>query len=263
MRETLGETEGDVTQQVGLAGAETVAEAAPRRDRLLWAARVCAVAGLAFVAVSVLCWGLTRASSGGQLPPWALRQAYWWTISLAGLVGFWLAAAGLVLGIAYAVAARRRSRHTPWGQFTILVSVVALLATGGSAWLLRQPAYFLGASLPQTHATLDALSPRDVVRAYLTSQDLSVEYWLSDAEGRALWREPNSEQDLNLLAGVSDLRITPLPGQSDAARRSFSVSYVTRAGEMIGTPAGPRDFVAVLVRPPGASWRVSDIGPGL
>jgi hypothetical protein len=251
-----------VTQQVALAGAEAVAEATPRRDWLLWGARVCALAGLALVAVSVLCWLLARGSSGGNVPPWALRQAYWWAIALASLAGFWLAVAGLVLGIAYELAARRRGRRAPWTQFIVLVSVVALLAAGGSAWLLREPAYFLGAPLPPSHAKLDALSPRDVVRTYLTSQNLSVEYWLSDAKGRAFWRGPNSVHDVSLLAGVSDLRITPLPGQSDASRRSFSVSYATHAGDAIGDPAGQQDFVAEMVRAPGGPWRVSYIGPG-
>ena len=179
------------------------------------------------------------------------------------MVAFWLAVAGLVFGIAWHLVARRRGRRAPWTQFIVLVSVVALLAVSGSVWLLRQPAYFLGASLPPSHASLDALSPRDVVRAYLTSQNLSVEYWLSDAEGRAFWRAPNSVPDVSLLAGVSDLRITPLPRQSNATRRSFSVSYTSHAEDSVGNPAGQQDVVAEVVRRPGGPWRVSYIGLGL
>ena len=59
------------------------------------------------------------------------------------------------------------------------------------------------------------------MRAYLASQNLSAQYWLSDAEGRAFWRAANSVADVSLLAGVSDLRITPPRGQSDATHRSF------------------------------------------
>jgi hypothetical protein len=191
MRGALDETGGDVMQQVARAGGRTVAGSAPRRDPLLSGAKVCAVAGLALIAVSVLCWLLSRASGGGQVPPWLLSSVYWWGLALASLVGFWLAVAGLVLGIAYYLSARRRGRRAPWTQFLVLVSVVALLAAGGSVWLLGQPAYFLGASLPSSRAELDALSPREAVRAYLTSQNLSAQYWLSDAGRRAVWRAPN------------------------------------------------------------------------
>ena len=255
-----------MTQQVALAGGRAVAGSAPRRDPLLSGAKVCASAGLALIAASLFCWLLSRASGGGQVPPWLLSSAYWWCLALASLIGFWLAVAGLVLGIAYHLSARRRDRRAPWTQFLVLVTVVALLAAGGSVWLLGQPAYFLGASLPPSHAELDALGPGEFVRAYLTSQNLSVQYWLSDAEGRAFWRAPNSAADVSLLAGVSDLRIAPMRAGTelnDATHRAFSVSYISHAGDAIGNPPGERFVVARLVRSPGGPWRISYLGPGI
>jgi hypothetical protein len=223
----------------------------PRRDPLLSGAKVCASAGLALIAVSVLCWLLSRASGGGQVPPWLLSSAYWWCLALASLIGFWLAVAGLALGIAYSLSAKRRGQGAPWTQFLVLVSVVALLAAGGSVWLLGQPAYFLG----------------ETVRAYLTSQNLSVQYWLSDAGRRASWRTPNSAApDVALLAGVSDLRITPLHAgtePNDATHRAFGVSYISHAGDAIGNPAGERFVVARLVRSPGGPWRINYLGTGI
>jgi hypothetical protein len=104
------------------------------------------------------------------------------------------------------------------------------------------------------------------VRAYLTSQNLSAQYWLSDAGGRAFWRAPNSVSDVSLLAGVSDLRITPLRAgrePNDATHRAFSVSYVSHAGDEIGNPAGERFVVARLVKSPGGPWRISYLGSGI
>jgi hypothetical protein len=195
-----------------------------------------------------------------------LASAYWWCLALASLIGFWLAVAGLALGIVYHLSARRRGRWAPWTQFLVLVSVVTLLAAAGSVWLFGQPAYFLGASLPPSRAELDALGPGETVRAYLTSQNLSVQYGLTDARGRAFWRAPGSVADVSLLAGVSDLRIAPLRAgtePNDAIHRAFSVSYISRTGDSIGNPAGERFVVARLVRSPGGLWRISYLGPGI
>jgi hypothetical protein len=262
----LGEAEADVTQQAALAGKRVMTGSSPRRDQLLRSAKVCGLAGLALTAVSVLCWLLSRASGGGEVPPWLLSSVYWWCLSLVSLIGFWLAVAGLVLGIAYYLSARRLGQPAPWAQFLVLVSVVALLAAGGSIWLLGQPPYFLAASLPPSHAELDALGPGETVRAYLTSQNLSVQYRLSDAGGRALRRAAHSGVDVSLLPGVSDVRITPLRAgtePNDAAHRAFGVSYISHAGDAIGDPAGERFVVARLVRSPGGPWRISYLGSGI
>jgi hypothetical protein len=265
MQRALGRTEVVMTQQVVLHRSVS-APPSGRRDSLSGIARLCSVAGLALCAVSVLGWLLTRASGGAEVPAWLLWSGYWWFLALASLLGVWLAVAGIVLGIAYTLVEKRRGRCAPWAPFITLVGLIALAATSCSLVLAHQPAYFLAAGLPASHSRLDALNARDTARAYLTSQNLSVQYWLSDADGRDFWRASDAVPDLSLLAGASDVRITPLHGASepnDATHRSFSVSYVSHAANGVGEPPGPQVETMNLVRMPGGPWRVSYLGLGI
>jgi hypothetical protein len=263
MHRAFGGTEATVTQAA--VCTETI-DISPqvRRDRTVEAAKVCVVSGLALCAISVLGWLFARVSDGDPAPL-LLWSGYWWCLALAGLLGFWLAGAGLVLGITAHLIAKRRGQRSTWTEFILLVGVIPIAATPASVWLAHQPAYFLGATLPPSHGRLDAMDARTVARAYLTAQNVSVEYWLSDAKGRAVWHESGTA-DLSLLAGVSSLSISPLRGSgdpNDATHRRFHVRYVSRASDSAGNPPGPQDETMMLVRRPGGPWRVNYLGDGL
>ena len=192
----------------------------------------------------------------------------WWAIARAtGFVGIWTALGGLVVAIAFDLQGRRITRPDPGVGVALVLCGVALALSGIAIGLLHQPPYFLRSPLEPTAGQLNALAPEAVVRAYCDSQDLWVQYWLSDSDGRAFWTGANCVPDLSLLSGASGLRVgthTDDPSNpNDATHRSFWVSYTSHAPDSVGDPPGPQWDLVNLVRTSGGPWRVSYMGDGI
>jgi hypothetical protein len=258
-----------VTVEAVLSAPEQTGDPSNSRAWSQTIALVLAIAGFSLCCVSILAWLEVRSTSGGRVPALFLSDAFWWLTRLTGFLGFWCALVGLVVGVGNHVTRRRRGRTTPWTPLVLVLSALALAFMVGSMWLAHQPPYFREGPQRPSRTELDALTPREVVRTYFTSQDLGVEYWLDDAASRAFWHESNAVPDLSLLGGAADLRIAPLSGGSDptdlsdATHRSFLVRYRSHAPDSVGDPPGAQIMTVHLVRGPGGPWRVSYWGDGI
>ena len=195
-----------------------------------------------------------------------VAPAWWQFIRIAGFAGFWLACLGALLGAAMLLAAIRRGSRKWLGMLAVGFSLAALGVVALGVGRFHVPPYWLQDPREPSTAQLNALSPKSVVRAYYTSQDLSVQYRLSDTVGRAAMTEPHDylPGELYLLAGVDDLRIRPLrgPHATNATHRSFEVTFTSRAPDVTDAPSPAQQIVVDLVRKPRGSWRVS-YDPGL
>jgi len=226
---------------------------------------VLTIVGFSLCCISILSWLAMRASAGGQAPSILLWGVFWWVVRVTGFAGAWCALIALVLGMGSYLARRRRGEPSPWMPFVAALGLLALAFTVASVLLAHEPAYFAQGPLRPTTSQLDSLGPRDVVRAYLTSQDLAVQYSLEDAGGRASWHGGGGVPEWSLMGGATDLRITLARDKAhrdDATHRSFQVSYVTHISDNVGDPPGPQAGVINVVRAPGGQWRITDLSYG-
>ena len=212
--------------------------------------------GIAVLMAAAVAFALCLAAIVNLRVPLSHSAAWWQFARLAGLLGFWLACVAAASGVALLLVAVRHG-ETRWpGLLATGLGVAALAVVAWGVWQTRLPAYWLQDPREPTTAQLDSLGPAAVVRAYLTSQDLSVQYRLSDTAQQAAMNDPDTVQDLSLLAGVDRLRVSALPTKA-ADRRSYSVTYVSRTPDAAGAKPGEQSVTVDLAREPGGPWRVS------
>jgi len=265
---TFSETEGQaMTQAATVQGHDQTAESPSNR----WLGTL----ALALTALgAVCCFGALAADfaprlwAGNGLPVALLSDGWMVYTAFSLVVGVPPAALGFALGLAGLLGLiQPRAGHC--SRRCLAALVMGLLSLGAVGVLLLPPSQSAyaqyGLRQPQAASQLEQLSPEQVVRTYLTSGDLSVQYWLRDAEGRHAWHEPNVVPNLVLAKPAGDVSVRPLGDRSqsdDATHRSFRVDYTTQVG-VRGEPPGPQTGVALLVREPGGPWRISYLGSGM
>lgn len=249
-----------------MGDGRAVTTAAPRRVWLGTLALMLAILG-ALLCVGALAAVLAPRLWAGAGLPSVLLSPDWlplaWLSSLAGVVP---AVAGLAVGIAglLGLVRTRTGERSGRCRAAVVLGLLALVAAGVAQLLLTQSPYSLyGLRQPASATRLDALGAAEVVRTYLTSGDLSVQYWLRDAEGRLYWHQSNAGMNPSLGTPASDVRISPLRDTSrrdDATHRAFRVSFTTHAPNGLGEPPGHQSGAALLTRESGGSWRISYLG---